>query len=100
MGRVQITVIAPPHYEDSTQALGKEAGLKVLDAALERIEAKIVELNGKFVCRSKPEIVEGEGEIAERDVASEGEESGEDSEEDEETMGDNFDAEKAFGRKK
>jgi len=89
MGKVTIKVVAPPHYDVTTQSVGKEAGLAAIDAALERIKSKIEEKGGSYVLRSKPEVQEGgEDEILERDVASDGEgdEDGSDSDQDE-TMG-------------
>jgi len=99
MGRIQIKVVAPPHYDVTTQSIGKESGIAVIDKALARIETKIKEHGGTFTIRSKPEVVNQEDEeIIEKDLASDDEDDDDSDDEEDETMG-KFDAEAAFGKK-
>lgn len=82
MGKIEIKVVAPPHYEVSTQSMGKEAGVRVIQASLDRIETKILEYGGLYVATEKPAVVDAvQDEIIAEDVASENEESDAESEE-------------------
>ncbi|CAD7928882.1 unnamed protein product [Amoebophrya sp. A120] len=91
MGQIAIKVVAPPHYDVTTQSVGKEAGMQEIDAALDRIKSTIEKKGGVFVLKSKPEVQEGgDDEILERDVASDAERDDDEEDSDEEqdeTMG-------------
>jgi len=88
MNRIQIKVVAPPHYEVSTQSVGKESGVKTIQAALDRIEAKIQEFKGNFVVKAKPEVLGEDDEVIDKDLDSEGDDSeSSEEEEDQEGMG-------------
>jgi len=94
MGIISIKVVAPPHYDVTTTSLGKEAGVTRINESLQKIEAKIKELGGNFVLKSKPEVVAGDGghdDIMADDVASgdedESESGSDDGDGEDETMG-------------
>lgn len=88
MGLVQIRVVAPPIYDLSTQSIGKEHGINVLNRALQRIQTQITNEikseGGEYKLITKPEVQgTDENEINELDLMSGGEESsGEENESD------------------
>lgn len=67
--------------------MGKDAGVKAINEALERIETTLKKFGGNFVVNQKPEVLgDFDGEILE-DVESDAESDSSDESGAEETMG-------------
>merc|ERR1712194_139361 len=86
MGRIAIQVVAPPNYEVTTLSLGREAGLAVIEKALDRIQTKILAAKGSFQVLSKPDVVlDGEGGGEEEEAAKGSDDDGSGDEDEDES---------------
>jgi translation initiation factor 2 subunit 1 len=56
---LDVTVIAPPHYGLVTTSMGKEPGLKKMEAALASIEKEILRRKGTYALELAPVVVSG-----------------------------------------
>jgi len=65
---IAVKVVAPPTYDVITTTMGKDSGVQMIDAALERIEKTILKHKGSFKVVSRPEVI---GEDADEDVDDE-----------------------------
>lgn len=81
-----IKVVAPPEYDLVATSMGKEAGVKLIESALTRIENSIKESGGMFSVKDKP-IVIGEDDDDEENAGDSDDESIASEESDVEGMG-------------
>lgn len=101
---IRINLIAPPLYVMTTSTTKKAEGLKALEAAIEKIRAKITEYEGEFKVIMAPKLVTAidEADLArrlERAEAENAEVGGDDDEEEGDQEGMQFDPEKEFNHK-
>lgn len=84
---IKIKLIAPPSYALVTTCIDKTIGIKKIDEACALIEAKIQELKGNFVVKTKAEVV-GDDDDKEKLVESDSDSDSDETEsEQDETMG-------------